>query len=286
MKCKLIYNPGSEEWRNHSGFCSWPTLQFATVDIESLYPSIDLTHLRQVIKSQIFKYYDGEKAGQVAALLDLVLRINDTAFEGEIYRICKGLPTGSPVSVVLASLYLVELDATLRGTPGLCFYKRYIDDLLLLLSRDCLVDVIARLHSFHPNIRVQLFAQGNQNIPFADLQLSIDDQARISHELFIKPQNLFHYVPFTSCHPPFVFKGVVQGEFQRYVRRCAVPLRKLQTCMCGHFVSDCCEGATLMPCLLKTQFGEFSGTSTSPPCRYMRLSDTVAALILPDFGRC
>ena len=211
----------SEEWRNHSGFCSWPTLQFATLDIESLYPSIDLAHLRQVIKSQIFKYYDGEKARQVAALLDLVLRINDIAFEGEIYRICKGLPTGSPVSVVLANLYLVELDATLRGTPGLCFYKRYIDDLLLLLSRDCLVDVIARLHSFHPNIRVQLSAQGNQNIPFLDLQLSIDDQARISHELFIKPQNLFHYVPFTSCHPPFVFKGVVQGEFQRYVRRCS-----------------------------------------------------------------
>ena len=91
----------------------------------------------------------------------------------------------------------------------------------MLPSRDCLVDVIARLHSFHPNSRVQLSAQGNQNIPFLDLQLSIDDQARISHELFIKPQNLFHYVPFTSCHPPFVFKGVVQGEFQRYVRRCS-----------------------------------------------------------------
>eukprot|EP00439_Symbiodinium_sp_Y106_P044599 s5782_g5.t1 len=68
---------------------------------------------------------------------------------------------------------------------------------------------------------VAVEVEGNQNIPFLDLQLSIDDQARISHELFIKPQNLFHYVPFTSCHPPFVFKGAVQGEFQRYVRRCA-----------------------------------------------------------------
>ena len=67
----------SDEWRSHSGFRPWPTLQFATLDIESLYPSIDLTNLCQVIKSQIVKYDDGDKARQVSALLDLVLRIND-----------------------------------------------------------------------------------------------------------------------------------------------------------------------------------------------------------------
>ena len=218
---QAILQAWSSDWRNCSDFRSWPTLQFATLDIENLYPSIDLQHLRQVIGRQISAFYDPSRAAQVTALLDLVLRINDITFEGQIWRIRKGLPTGSPVSVVLANLYLVEFDATLRLTPGLCGYKRYIDDLLLLLSRDCVSSCIERLHSFHPNIRVKVSAQGMRDIPFLDLQLSIDAEANISHIIFTKPQNLFHFVPFTSCHPAFVFRGVVQGEYQRYTRRCS-----------------------------------------------------------------
>ena len=213
----------SLDWRNCSDYRPWPTLQFATLDIENLYPSIDLEHLRQVIGRQIAAFYDERRASQVSALLDPVLRVNDIVFEGQIWRIRKGLPTGSPVSVVLANLYLVELDETLRLVPGLCGYKRYIDDLLLLLSRDCVSLCIERLHAFHPNIRVKVSAQGMRDIPFLDLQLSIDADANISHVIFTKPQNLFHFVPYTSCHPGFVFRGVVQGEFQRYSRRCSSP---------------------------------------------------------------
>ena len=210
----------STQWRHSADFHSVPDLQFITLDVEALYPSIDLNHLKEVVSRQILAFYDRRKAEQVIRILDLVLKINDVVFEGRIFRIQKGLPTGSPVSVVLANLYLVEMDAKLMFMP-LCLYKRFIDDLCLLVWSDCAQECIRRLHSFHPDIRVKISAQGQKNIPYLDLLLTVDSEGRIGHELFTKPQSLFHYVPYTSCHPEFVFRGVVRGEHQRYSRRCS-----------------------------------------------------------------
>ena len=72
--------------------------------------------------------------------------------KGQIWRIRKGLPTNSPESVALANLYLVEPGETVQLVPVRCGYKRYIDDLLLRLSSDCVSLCIERLHVFHQNI--------------------------------------------------------------------------------------------------------------------------------------
>ena len=154
----------STQWRHSADFHSVPDLQFITLDVEALYPSIDLNHLKEVVSRQILAFYDRKKAEQVIRILDLVLKINDVVFEGRIFRIQKGLPTGSPVSVVLANLYLVEMDAKLMFMP-LCLYKRFIDDFCLLVWSDCAQECIRRLHSFHPDIRVKISAQGQKTSP-------------------------------------------------------------------------------------------------------------------------
>ena len=56
-----------------------------------------LGHLRQVIGGQIAVFYDERRASQVSARLDLVPRINDIVFQGQMWRIREGKPTGSPV---------------------------------------------------------------------------------------------------------------------------------------------------------------------------------------------
>ena len=191
-------------------------LRFVTLDIESLYPSIVLSHLMTVVSKQILTFFPRPQGEVLVKLLDLVLKHNDVSFEGNVFRIGKGLPTGSPVSVVLANLYLIELDALIQRYMVVCFYRRYIDDLCLLLTGDYADMILERAHEFHPSIRLTLSACGVSNIPFLDLALSVAEDGQVSHELYTKPRNRFQYVPFTSCHPPFVFSGVAKGEYQRY----------------------------------------------------------------------
>ena len=96
-------------------------LRFVTLDIESLYPSIVLSHLMTVVSKQILTFFPRPQGEVLVKLLDLVLKHNDVSFEGNLFRIGKGLPTGSPVSVVLANLYLIELDALIQRYMVVCF---------------------------------------------------------------------------------------------------------------------------------------------------------------------
>jgi len=47
---------------------------------------------------------------------------------------------------------------------------------------------------------------------FLDLKLSIKNN-HIHTKTFLKPQNLYLYIPSLSAHPTRCFKGQVTGEF-------------------------------------------------------------------------
>ncbi len=47
-----------------------------------------------------------------------------------------GLPRGVGISSQLAEIYLQSLDRKMRATPGVTYYARYVDDLVLVISSD------------------------------------------------------------------------------------------------------------------------------------------------------
>jgi len=92
-------------------------------DVYHFYESIDhailLDRLRQVVREE--------------AILDLIGQSLHRTVErgGEFREITRGLPRGSPLSPLLAGFLLYPLDQALEAQSG-CFYRRYMDDLLVL----------------------------------------------------------------------------------------------------------------------------------------------------------
>ena len=56
-------------------------------------------------------------------------------FEDEIYKQNDGVAMGSPLGLILADIFMVELEITIVPTLGnlLCKWKRYVDDTLKLI---------------------------------------------------------------------------------------------------------------------------------------------------------
>ena len=55
------------------------------------------------------------------------------------------------------------------------------------------------------------------DVNFLDLNLCIENE-KFTHKTFRKPLNAYAYLPWSSCHPPSVKKGIVATELQRILR--------------------------------------------------------------------
>ena len=197
-------------------------LTLMTMDIESLYPSICLPHCKWVVAGYIYKKFAFKEAQFLVRLLDVVLYYNDIEYHGQFFRIKRGVPTGSPVSVTVANIYLRALDEFVANSQAYpLYYIRYIDDVFMICWRDEADDIAQRANLFHGSIKLKVANRGRENVEFLDLNLGLDARDRIRFELYNKPMSLFAYVPFTSAHPPFVFRGVSRGEAMRYHDRCS-----------------------------------------------------------------
>ena len=86
--------------------------------------------------------------------------------------------------------------------------------------------LLARLNSYHPNVRWEVTKSGRQKVPFLDLELSIENRAPF-YELFRKPLNAYLYVPGSSMHSRNTMIGTIKGEVHRCFRNCL----KFRDCM-------------------------------------------------------
>ena len=62
---------------------------------------------------------------------------------------------GSPLGTVLAGFIVVELENAIvhKSKSHLRFWKRHVDDTLIIFKKGSINHVLQRLNSFHPNIQ-------------------------------------------------------------------------------------------------------------------------------------
>ena len=77
---------------------------------------------------------------------------------------------------MLANLRVDVFDHELVNTfdAGIAFFRRYVDDLLIILKRSLLDDVLSALNNMATFLKFELAAHGRSNVPYLDTSLSID----------------------------------------------------------------------------------------------------------------
>ena len=109
---------------------------------------------------------------------------------------------GSPLGRVLASIFVVELEARIIPTLGNMVFnwKSFVNDTIGYVKNGSVDIILSKLNSFHPNIQFTYEIQEEHKLPFLDVLL-IRNGNFIEAKVYRRPTNNDIYLNWNSFAP-------------------------------------------------------------------------------------
>ena len=156
-----------------------------------------------MMRLQKYEYEYLANRTQIADLLNFVLRSTYFQYNVSIYEQQEGAAMGSPVSAVIASIYMEEFEeqAIASATCKTKIWKRYVDDIFSVLERDHVHGFLQHLKSQRPTICFTMEIEKGNTIPFLDTTVTRDLDGLLTTTVYRKPTHTDQYLAYDSHHP-------------------------------------------------------------------------------------
>lgn len=149
----------------------------------------------------------------ISIIVDILVKKNRNpvkqnyfTFNKKIYRQTSGLSMGSPLSPLLAEVFMSNFEETIlssnQAKQQLKFWYRYVDDVLICFdgtSRQ-LNAFLELTNSWNPKIQFTLETETNNNINFLDLSIK-RTPTKLEFNIYRKPTYSDITIPADSLHP-------------------------------------------------------------------------------------
>lgn len=164
--------------------------EYAKIDLRNFYPSIQ----HPLIKTAILKRIQEQKHINLIEAAITTPTVPASQGKKDTPNSSCGVPQGLAISNLLAEISLQEVDSKFEARPNI-WYKRYVDDILILASKDQaeavaseLISVLSKLgltpHGFGPNSKSKIAPLTE---PFNFLGYKIKDgEIMIRHESILR----------------------------------------------------------------------------------------------------
>lgn len=201
-----------------------PSDKMVTIDVVSMYTSIDQQHMLTALQWFIHTYtvFPVEKIPLFIQAAHLLLQTSFFEYNGSIYKQQgQGLAMGQNHAPVFAIIYLAYTEqklCTTRDTfaPYIQLYCRFIDD-IFLISKDNTYKKVLNILNTTPGFNYTHELSTQVGISFLDVTV-YPSLGKWLTKSYTKPMNKFLHLPFSSAHPPAVRKGIVKSSIQRLRR--------------------------------------------------------------------
>jgi len=140
-------------------------------------------------------------------LLEFVLTTTYFSFRGQIYRQKFGTAMGSPVSPLVANLFMEHLEQKLLTTVPTEFkpklWKRYVDDILEVVKKGSVEELTEFLNGLDEtgSIKFTFEMESEGCLSFLDLLLVRNIEGEVKLKIYRKPTHTDQYLNFNSHHP-------------------------------------------------------------------------------------
>ncbi|KAL9954306.1 hypothetical protein ACROYT_G041825 [Oculina patagonica] len=178
-------------------------------DVESLFTNVPIdgavqAALRKLENDPSLADCTTLTPAQIADLLIFVLRSTYFQYNGSIYEQREGAAMGSPVSAVVANLYMESFQEQ-AITSSSCkpkIWKRYVDDTFTILDRGRVDSFLQHLNNQQPSIRFTIETENDCKIAFLDTTVSREPDGRLTTSKITKTRK-----PSASAEPTTEFKS-------------------------------------------------------------------------------
>ena len=199
-------------------------------DVSALFTSVPIDPALYIIKDLLdkdntLKERTVMEVSDIIFLLDFCLKNTYFSFQDQFYEQVEGAAMGSPVSSIVANLYMEYLEQkALSTTPTPKFWHRYVDDTFVIHKEANKQGFPQHINSLDPAIRFPVEDNKEDgSFPFLDTIVKPEADASLSITVYRKSTHTDQYLQWDSHHHLSAKFSVIQTLFHRASTVCSKP---------------------------------------------------------------
>jgi hypothetical protein len=172
-------------------------------DVVSLFPSIPIDQAIEIVLEFLNSTeLDRNKKASLIEMIKVCSRLNYCQFRENIYRQNDGLPIGSPLSPLIAELYLRKFELTYcKESWWPRVFYRYVDDCLAIIKKKDLSLIVENLNnSIFQKLKFTFELEKENQIPFLDILVKKNGE-NLGFAVFRKSIDIPRFIGKDSFHP-------------------------------------------------------------------------------------
>ncbi len=215
---------------NESGKLQNENVHLFTLDVQSLYPSIQPDLALQAIRNALSAdtTTDNKLKTVIESFIKLSFKYSYVSYKNDCYKSKIGIPTGGSLSRQIADIFLhwimfVKMTPKLSAIPAIRFWERFIDDCIGVWrgtkrSFDIFVKQLNAETSKYGILFPVKEVQFGKSIHFLDLCVYLDQDNTLQYRGYSKPTDSKRYLNPNSFHPASVFNSIPFSQMLRTIR--------------------------------------------------------------------
>ena len=194
-----------------------PGQKLVSYDVTAHFTSVPVNQALNVIERKLRQYLTLPDRSELNVdhliqLLEYCLTTTYFVYGGEFYEQVHGAAMGSPVSPIVAKLYMEHFESidlfTAPRLPSLWF--RYVDDTFVLTHEDDVDSMTLNINNIDDHNQFTTEPETQGKLPFLDLCVTVLDDASTKITIYRKPTHTDQYLNFNSHHPLIHKRSVVR----------------------------------------------------------------------------
>ena len=199
-------------------------------DVKALFTSVPIQLVLNIIKNKLendqqLQQRTSMSVSQITSLLEYCLRSTYFVFQGEYYEQLEGAAMGSPLSPIIANIYMEEFETRALSTspnpPTL--WKRFVDDTFVVIQTAHKEEFFHHINSIEESIQVTPEdIQADGSLPFLDVLVTPQPDGTLTMSVYRKPTHTNQYLQWDSHHSISAKYSVISTLYHRANEVCSI----------------------------------------------------------------